>query len=181
MTESQIPILRVQTLAYAVCACKPSASVSPGPETTLPSPVRTRSHSIKTDARGAHPDHTSCSTAARAVPGCSSQGARVQATTARDRRRRICPGPCPPHPQKEADAECLPAARMANGTGRATRLTRSRPCGCYCYSALVRRKSIRYEGPTVCCVQLHRRMLRCTHMGSCESVVGAIAEAETAA
>lgn len=73
--KSPIPILRVQTLAYAVCACKPSASVSPGPETTLPSPVRARSHSITTDARGAHPDHSSCSTAARAVPGCSSQAA----------------------------------------------------------------------------------------------------------
>lgn len=55
-----------------ICARKPSASVSPGPE-------RHTLAQHQTDARGAHPDHTSCSTA---VPGCSS---RLQATRARDR------------------------------------------------------------------------------------------------
>jgi len=108
---------------------------------------------------------------------------RLQATTAvrQGSAQANMSGTLSSSPAEEADAECLPAARMADGTGRATRLTRSRPCGCHCYSTLVRRKSIRYEGLAASCVQLHRRMLRCTHMGSCESVVGAIAEAETAA
>lgn len=112
------------------------ASRRPQKDTPCPNPLAQH----QPDVRGAHPDHTSCSTAARAVPGCSSQGARLQATTARDRRRRICPavGTLSSSP---AEADAGIAARMANGTGQTTRLTRTQPCGCYGCSTLVRRKA----------------------------------------
>ena len=126
------------------------------------------------DARGAHPDHPLCSTAARAVPGCSSQGARVQATTSRDRRMRICPAPCPPHPQKPMQA-LLAGWRMARA-GRLVSLVAGR-AGAPVTPPLCDEKHSIWTR----CVQPRRRMLRCTHMGSCESVVGAIAEPETAA
>ena len=140
-----------------ICACKPSASVSPGPE-------RHTLAQHQTDARGAHPDHPSCSTTVT-VPGRSS---RLQATRARARpgeyvrhlvlltRRSRCWSCCQ-----------LPGLPMA----RAGRLvTRSRPCGC---DSTLCDQSIH-------CVQSSRGTCS-LHMGSCESVVGAIAEAETAA
>lgn len=109
------PILRVQTLAYArVSLARAFRPAQKG-------------HTLaqhQTDARGAHPDHPSCSTTVT-VPGRSS---RLQATTARDRpgeyvrhlvlltRRSRCWSCCQ-----------LPGLPMA----RAGRLvTRSRPCGC---------------------------------------------------
>lgn len=69
--KSQNPNSHPPSSNTRICACKPSASVSPGPE-------RHTLAQHQTDARGAHPDHTSCSTAAQrypsARPGCKPPG-----------------------------------------------------------------------------------------------------------
>ena len=159
--KTPIPILRVLTLAYArvslARAFRPAQK-----DTPLHSIRRTHAEPIRTTHRAAL-QH--CSTA---VPGCSS---RLQATKARDRpgeyvrhlvlltRRSRCWSCCQ-----------LPGLPMA----RAGRLvTRSRPCG---YDSTLCNQGIR------CALPACSSMGTCSlHMGSCESVVGAIAEAETAA
>lgn len=104
-SPNSIPILRVLTLAYAHAAL--ARASRPGEKTTSIL-LRARSHSVRRTHRGAQPDHTvtavpgSCKPSARPWPGSigQAQGRHLVLLTRRSR--------------------CW-QARMANGTGRATR------------------------------------------------------------
>ena len=105
--KTPIPILRVLTLAYArvslARAFRPAQK-----DTPLHSIRRTHAEPIRTTHRAAL-QHSGTRVLVQAA---SHQG--------QGSARRICPAPCPPHPQKPM-LVLLPAARIANGTGRATR------------------------------------------------------------
>ena len=110
----QIPILRPPSSDTRICACKPSAD---GLVYTA------------TDGRTRSPSGPSIvQHSGRKIPGCSS---RPASHYSQGSARRLCPAPCPPHPQKPMALllPLPPTARMP--MARAERLvTRTRPCGC---------------------------------------------------
>ena len=123
MPYARVSLARASRPAQKDTLSEPARTASTGRTRSPPGPPIVQ-HSGESDTRVL-------------VPGCQGASHHCQGSAQANMSGTLSSSPA------EADA-CI-AARMANGTGRVTRLTRSRPCGCNCYSTLVRRKSIRYE------------------------------------